>query len=125
MPAAPRSTSSVRIRSGTPEHPEFGHQLNGGSSLLPYLEPYLIKVMKLARTRIPKEQSALLEDLDVFIQQEANHFTTHARYNAVMRRRYAGLEPFEAKIRDDFERFLSRRSLRFNLAYSEGFEAWS
>jgi predicted metal-dependent hydrolase len=106
----------------TPEHPEFGHQLNGGSSVLPYLEPYLIKVMKQARARIPQERRELLADLDVFIQQEANHYTTHARYNVVMRRHYAGLEPFEAKIRDDFERFLSQRSLKFNLAYSEGFE---
>lgn len=106
----------------TPEHPAFGHALNGGSSVLPYLEPYLIKVMKLAREQIPAERRALHEDLGVFIQQEANHYTTHARYNAVLRRHYAGLEPFEAKIREDFEGFLSRRSLRFNLAYSEGFE---
>ena len=53
----------------TPEHPAFGHQLNASSSMLPYLEPYLIKVMKQARARIPQEQAALLRDLDVFIQQ--------------------------------------------------------
>src|SRR5262245_51880970 len=106
----------------TPAHPAFGQALNGGSSVLPYLEPYLIKVMKLARERIAPEQSRLLSELAIFNQQEANHYTTHARYNAVLRRHYAGLEPFEEKIRDDFERFLTRRSLRFNLAYSEGFE---
>jgi predicted metal-dependent hydrolase len=108
----------------TPEHPAFGHQLNASSSMLPYLEPYLIKVMKQVRARIPQEQAALLRDLDVFIQQEANHYTTHARYNAVLRRRYTGIEPFEAKIRADFERFLSQRSLKFNLAYSAS-SAWA
>jgi predicted metal-dependent hydrolase len=106
----------------TPAHPGFGHALNGGSSLLPYLEPYLIKVMKQARERIPAERRELHADLAVFIQQEANHYTTHARYNAVLRRHYTGLEAFEAKIHDDFERLLTKRSLRFNLAYSEGFE---
>src|SRR5262245_50072792 len=106
----------------TPEHPQFGHQLNASSSMLPYLEPYLIKVMKLARERIGPERRQLLDELAIFNQQEANHYTTHARYNAVLRRHYTGIEAFEAKIRGDFERFLSKRSLKFNLAYSEGFE---
>jgi len=107
----------------TPADPAFGHMLNGGSCQLPYLEPYLIKVMKMARERLGPEQRQLQADLHVFVQQEANHYTTHARYNAVLRRHYAGLEPFEAEIRDDFERFLAKRSLRWNLAYCEGFES--
>src|SRR5262245_22967720 len=81
----------------TPVHPMFGHTMNASSSMLPYLEPYLIKVMKQARERIAPERRELLDDLGVFIQQEANHYTTHERYNAVLRRRYAGLEPFEAE----------------------------
>ena len=61
--------------------------------------------------------------VDVFNRQEANHFKVHAAYNAVMREQYPGLEPLEAEIKADFERFLREESLAWNLAYCEGFEA--
>ena len=106
-----------------PSVPEFGHRMNGGSLLLPYLEPYLIRVMKMARPRIAEVAPELLHDLDVFNRQEANHYKLHAAYNKVMRAQYPGLEPFEAEIKADFQRFLAEESLEWNLAYCEGFES--
>ena len=106
----------------TPSHPPLGHSLNGGSVNLPYLEPYLIKVMKQARKELEAVAPELLPDVDVFNRQEANHFKTHARFNAVLRERYEGMEAFEDEIRRDFESFLER-PLKWNLAYSEGFES--
>jgi predicted metal-dependent hydrolase len=103
--------------------PEFAHRMNGASLLLPHLEPYLIRVMKLARPRLAETAPGLLEDVDVFNRQEANHYRVHARYNAVLREQYPGLEPFEAEIAADFRRFLDQQSLEWNLAYSEGFES--
>ena len=106
-----------------PGLPSFSHQMNGGSLLLPYLEPYLIKVMRAARPRLEQEAPELLEDVDVFNRQEANHYKVHAAYNRVMREQYPGLEAFEAEIRADFERFLAEKPLAWNLAYCEGFES--
>ena len=36
---------------------------------------------------------------------------------------YPGLAAFEQRLADDYAQFLGERSLRFNVAYSEGFEA--
>ena len=90
---------------------------------MPYLEPYLIKVMKAARPRLAEVAPELLDDLEIFNRQEANHYRVHAAYNRVMREQYPGLEPFEAEIRADFERFVAEKSLEWNLAYCEGFES--
>src|SRR5690606_24880560 len=50
----------------------------------------------------------------------------HLVFNKVLRDQgYEGLKPFEDKIRGDYDRFLKTRSLRFNLAYCEGFESMS
>jgi predicted metal-dependent hydrolase len=106
-----------------PAAPEYAHQMNGASLLLPYLEPYLIKVMKAARPRVAEVAPELLDDLDVFNRQEANHYKVHATYNRVMCQQYPGLEPFEAEIREDFRRFFAEQSLAWNLAYCEGFES--
>jgi len=106
----------------TPAHPALGHHLNGGSVNLPYLEPFLIKVMKRARRELAERAPELIPDVDVFIQQEANHFKTHARFNAVLRAHYEGVEALEDEIRRDFEAFLER-PLKWQLAYSEGFES--
>lgn len=107
-----------------PDAPAYAYQLDAASTMLPYLEPYLIKVQRLARERLdPTRHANLIRDVDLFNRQEANHFQLHARYNAVLRRHYDGLEVFEAEIEADFERFLRERSLAWNLAYCEGFES--
>jgi len=106
-----------------PAAPAWAYQLDAASSMLPYLEPYLIKVQKLARERLdPFRDAALLRDIELFNQQEANHFALHARYNSTLRAHYPGLERFEDEVRRDFERFLREHSLAWNLAYCEGFE---
>jgi predicted metal-dependent hydrolase len=106
-----------------PDAPAYAYQLDSASLMLPYLEPYLIKVQKQARERLDgRVHSDLIRDVDLFNQQEANHFRLHAKYNDALRACYPGLEPFEREIRADFERFLRERSLGWNLAYCEGFE---
>jgi predicted metal-dependent hydrolase len=106
-----------------PDAPAYAYQLDAASTMLPYLEPYLIKVQKLARERLDPERDAeLIEAIDVFNHQEANHFRFHAKYNEALHAHYPGLEPFEAEIKADFDRFLREKSLAWNLAYCEGFE---
>ena len=106
-----------------PDAPAYAYQLDAGSTMLPYLEPYLIKVQKLAREQLdPSRHADLIRDIDVFNHQEANHYRLHASYNEALHRHYPGLEPFEAEIKADFDRFLREKSLAWNLAYCEGFE---
>jgi predicted metal-dependent hydrolase len=48
----------------------------------------------------------------------------HRKFNESIRRSgFPGLEVLEKELSDDYHRFSQTRSLRFNLAYAEGFEA--
>ena len=108
-----------------PGNPEFGYRLNGGSLTLPYLEPYLIRVMRKARAVLEErhpERKDLLRDIDLFNGQEAQHYQLHRRYNDLLRERYEGLEALERELADDFARFLREETLEWNLGYSAGFE---
>jgi uncharacterized protein len=106
---------------GQPEESYFNLAL---SFLLPYLEPYLIRTMRAARPKV-KDQ-ALLAALDKFTAQEGQHYRQHARFNQVFHQRgYDGLRPLEEELDADYQRFTKTKSLRFNLAYAEGFEAFT
>ena len=48
----------------------------------------------------------------------------HKKFNATIRRvGFPGLDELEKDLSDDYKRFTKTKSLRFNLAYAEGFEA--
>ena len=109
-------------RNWMPANPAFGYQLNGGSLTLPYLEPYLIRVMRQALEVLSDRRPDLQEDIKLFNGQEANHFKIHAQYNRLLRERYEGIEELEAEIEADFARMLREESLEWNLGYAAGFE---
>ncbi len=105
-----------------PGEPEESFGIIGLSLLLPYLEPYLIRTMKVAKQHIG--DADLLEDLERFSAQEGQHYREHMRFNAALgREKFPGLAALEAELAEDYQRFTRTRSLRFNLAYAEGFEA--
>lgn len=92
------------------------------SLLLPYLEPYLIRTMSAARAQV--KDPVLAEQLEKFIGQEGQHYREHARFNEAIRARgFPSVAPLERALEEDYRRFAKTRSLRFNLAYAEGFEA--
>ena len=92
------------------------------SLALPHLEPYLIRTMKAATPEITKP--ALVEDVRRFCGQEGHHYRAHRKFNEQVRMGdFPELEAFEAKLSADYQRFTSTKSLAFNLAYAEGFEA--
>ncbi|MDA0979015.1 MAG: metal-dependent hydrolase, partial [Proteobacteria bacterium] len=96
------------------------------SLTMPYLEPYLIRMFLKAQQEVT--DPALLEDMKRFSQQEGNHYRNHARINEIIRSKFddetaAELLRIEQELKADYERFLKTRSLKFNLAYAEGFEA--
>lgn len=103
---------------------EFAQSFNALSTVPAYLEPYLIVVVRRAREKLGPGDEALLADTDVLIKQEAQHFKFHRAYNKHLREagNYTGMLALERRYEAIFERLL-KRSLRFNLAYAEGFEA--
>ena len=105
-------------------HPEESYMHVGISLLLPHLEPYLIRSMRSAREHVRDRQ--LRADLEAFIGQEGQHFRQHLRFNQALRLGgFVGLAPLEVEIEADYQRFTRSKSLRFNLAYAEGFEAFT
>ena len=98
----PAFTYESTPRNWMPANPAFGYQLNGGSLTLPYLEPYLIRVMRQAKQALIErgspEAETLSREIDLFSGQEANHFKIHSEYNALLRERYEGHRG--ARVRD-------------------------
>jgi predicted metal-dependent hydrolase len=69
---------------------------------------------------------SLAEDLRRFCEQEGQHFRQHRRFNdAVRLPPNPALERLVAEMEADCQRFTKTKSLRFNLAYAEGFEAFT
>ncbi|MBW2725958.1 MAG: metal-dependent hydrolase [Deltaproteobacteria bacterium] len=102
--------------------PEQSYLMIGLSLLLPYLEPYLIRTMKVAKKQVSDPQ--LIDDLERFSAQEGQHYRQHIRFNESLRLEgFEKLAELEATLDADYKRFSKTRSLRFNLAYAEGFEA--
>jgi uncharacterized protein len=105
---------------------EFAQIYNSASTVPAYIEPYLLKVMRLAKEKIDPANLELHQKLDIFIKQEMQHCKLHLSFNKAIRADgYEGMLEFEKQYEADYERFLKTKSLRFNLAYSEGFEAMS
>lgn len=108
-----------------PNH-EFAQMQNAASTVPAYIEPYLVKVMQLAQAALPPEHVRLHRELTIFIKQEMQHCRQHLLFNKSLRADgYEGMLAIEKEYEADYNRFLKTKSLRFNVAYSEGFEAIS
>src|SRR5260370_8804342 len=106
------------------DNPEFAQRTNLGSLSLPYLEPYLNLVMRQAQARLGPEHP-LNRDIGLFCKQEANHYLQHAAFNETLHRAgYEKVGEIEALFKDHFERLLRDKPLKYNCAYTLGFETW-
>jgi predicted metal-dependent hydrolase len=104
--------------------PEESYITVGLSLLLPYLEPYLIRTMHAAKEQVTDPE--LARALALFNAQEGQHYRQHIRFNDAIRMKgFEKLKELEVEIDADYKRFTASRSLRFNLAYAEGFEAFT
>lgn len=114
------------LRAHWAPHREFAQMYNAASTVPAYIEPYLLKVMRLAKDKIDPAKTDLHARLDVFIKQEMQHCKLHLAFNKAIRADgYEGMLALEKDYEADYDRYLKTKSLRFNLAYSEGFEAMS
>jgi hypothetical protein len=106
------------------DEPGLSYTFVGTWMLLPYLEPYLIRSMREALPHIASPE--LRADVLGFCAQEGQHYREHARANDAIRTRkpgFAKLGEIERGIAAEYEAFTRERSLLWNLAYAEGFEA--
>lgn len=102
------------------EKPEWSHMVNGASLTMPYLEPFLIRTMREGMKQITDEH--LIADVRGFMAQEGQHFQNHRKYNETLKAAgYENLVEVENKMTDDYKRF-QKKSLKWRLAYSAGFE---
>ena len=109
-----------------PEMPRISLFIAAFSLTMPYLEPYLIRINLKAAELVTDEE--LKQDMRLFNQQEGNHYRNHASINEIIRGNFdeataRQLLDVENDLKQDYEDFLKDRSMKFNLAYAEGFEA--
>jgi predicted metal-dependent hydrolase len=103
---------------------ELAQHYNAASVVPSHIEPYLVRVMLKALPEVAKRDPALASDIDLFNKQEVEHCKRHNAFNKVLREKgYPGLIEFEKRLAAEYKDWLENRSLKFNLAYSEGFEA--
>lgn len=101
------------------------HMVNAQGVVPAYVEPFLIKVMQRAKARLdPDVHAELVRDLDVFNRQEAQHYKFHLALNRWVRDNgYDGMGAYEARYAAEYDEMLATKSLRWLLAYCEGFES--
>lgn len=102
----------------------FAQNQNATSIIPAPVEPWLIKVLQIAVDKLPAGQTALREDIAAFIGQESQHFRQHRMFNKIIAAQgYPKLPEYEKALADDLDGFLKNRSLKFMLAYADGFES--
>jgi len=103
---------------------EFAHEMNASSCWIPLLERFLNRVMAKALTQLKYTTGTeqLREDVRVFIRQEANHYSLHGDFNAILTASGYNLTPFLEHFESEFKRIWETKSFAFQLAYCEGFE---
>jgi len=115
---------STKFRARWAPNAEFAQFYNAFSIVPAHIEPYLIKVMMRARKQLDREHAELNKDMEIFIRQETQHCKQHVAFNNFMYEAgYGDMRKVEEEYKAEYHRFISKRSLRFNLAYCEGFEA--
>ena len=113
-----------KVRAHWAPHIEFVQRANGSGLIPTYVEPYLVKVMLAAKPLIDPAKTQLHAEVTVFCKQEAQHCKQHNAFNVCLREQgYEGLAALERALAEDLDRFRSTKSLKFNLAYADGFEA--
>lgn len=101
--------------------PEFAQIVNAGSLAMPYLEPYLMRVMRAVRGRIT--DPAIAADVDLYVRQEAAHFQAHRAFNDRLAAASPAVAAIEGRLEAEYAARWETRSVEDGLAYAEGFES--
>ena len=103
--------------------PEFAQMVNAASLAMPYLEPYLIRTMRQARPLIAEPRARRRTGSVLPAGSRALPRTPQVQRGTEGACARKTVEKLEAVLADDYARLGRERSLRFNLAYAEGFES--
>lgn len=102
----------------------FAQDRNAASTIPTPVEPWLIKVLQSALGQLPAADEKIRRDVHDFVGQESQHFRQHRQFNKmIIAAGYPRLAEFEKELAGDLDGFLKTRSLKFLLAYAEGFES--
>ena len=71
-------------------NPTISYFTLGLSLYLPYLEPYIIKALR-SSTHLVKSDD-VMDKIDKFCRQEAQHYKQHEKFNALIQERDLGSE---------------------------------
>lgn len=113
-----------QLRAHWTPNPEFAQIVNAFSTVPAHIEPFLVKVMRQAQKALDPKETKLLNDIEIFNKQEMQHCKQHLALNKKLYTLgYPEMPEEERPYKEDYERFLATKSLRFNVAYCEGFEA--
>lgn len=87
------------------------------------VEPWLIKLLQEAMPLLPPGYDWLKEEAQAFIAQESQHFRQHRTFNRLIAESgFPRLPAMEARLAADLEEFTRTKSLKWRLAYADGFE---
>ncbi len=102
----------------------FCHDRNATGIIPSPVEPWLIKILQRILPQIPESDSDLRRGIEGFVAQESQHFRQHRQYiKALVNLGYTRVPEFEKELADDLDHLLKTRSLKFLLAYADGFES--
>jgi predicted metal-dependent hydrolase len=121
----PQFDFSRLVSNWAPDNPEAAHAINASGVIPAYIEPFVIKVMNRAKPLLdPDADADLIADIETFNKQEGQHYKMHRAHLKIVREGgYEGMAEYEAALERDYEKFFAERSLRWLLAYCDGFEA--
>ncbi|KHK89192.1 metal-dependent hydrolase [Novosphingobium malaysiense] len=102
----------------------FVYDRNATSLIPTPIEPWLIRICQDALEKLGPGDEQLKEEVKGFIGQESQHFRQHRLFNKTIQEQgYPGLADIEQRLADDLAHFEKTRSLKFLLAYADGFES--
>lgn len=102
----------------------FGYGWVAASMLPTPIEPWLIRMLQSSVERLGPRDAGLKEDVKGFIGQESQHFRQHRVFNKTIQENgYPQLAEMEQQLADELAHFEKTKSLKFLLAYADGFES--
>lgn len=103
---------------------EFAQARNATSVVPSHIEPFLLKILRKVKPLLEESNPQLARDVAVFIRQESLHMNLHNKYNRILYDHgYDKMADFERELSEDCQHLFETRSLKFLLAYADGFES--
>lgn len=99
--------------------PEFSAAANGVSMLMPYVEPYVVRSIRMASGTLPEP---LRTEAQTYVRQEGQHHAQHRRFNDQLVERVPALDWCEALMARVYGWVAGRPNLTFAVAFAAGFE---